>query len=57
MRRHFIDYTPGYVKEPMAQQPFVDNPKVKRLKKEKARLAGDLRKLKVQLTDKVLETA
>ena len=57
MRRHFIDYTPGYVKEPIAQQPLVDNPKVKRLKKEKARLTSDLHKLKVQLTDKVLETA
>ena len=31
MRRHFIDYTPGYVKEPLAQQPLVGNPKVKRL--------------------------
>ena len=57
MRRHFIDYTPGYVKEPLAQQPLVDNPKVKRLTKEKARLTSDLHKLKVQLTDKVLETA
>jgi hypothetical protein len=35
----------------------VDNPKVKRLTKEKARLTSDLHKLKVQLTDKVLETA
>ena len=57
MRRHFIDYTPGYVKEPLAQQPLVDNPKVKRLTKEKARLTSDLHKLKVQMTDKVLETA
>ena len=57
MRRHFIDYTPGYVKEPLVQQPLVNNPKVKRLKKEKARLTSDLHKLKVQLTDKVLETA
>ena len=57
MRRHFIDYTPGYVKEPLAQQPLVDNPKVKRLTKEKARLTSYLHKLKVQLTDKVLETA
>ena len=57
MKRHFIDYTPGYVKEPIAQQPLVNNPKVKRLKKEKARLTSDLHKLKVQLTDKVLETA
>ena len=57
MKRHFIDYTPGYVKEPIAQQPLVNNPKVKRLKKEKARLTSDLHKLKVQLTDKVLATA
>jgi transposase len=57
MRRHFIDYTPGYVKEPLGQQPLVSNPKVKRLKNEKARLTSDLHKLKVQLTDRVLETA
>jgi transposase len=57
MRRHFIDYTPGYVKEPMREQPLVDNPEVKRMKKEKARMTNELHKLKVKLTDKVLERA
>jgi hypothetical protein len=57
MRRHFIDYTPGYVRESLARQPLVDNPKVKRLKTERARMTSDLHKLKVQLIDKLLETA
>ena len=57
MRRHFIDYTPGYVKEPMREQPLVDNPEVKKMKKEKARMTNELHKLKVKLTDRVLEKA
>jgi hypothetical protein len=57
MRRHLIDYTPGYVKEAMREQPLVDNPEVKRLRKEKARLMSELHKNKVKLTDRVLEKA
>ena len=57
MKKHFIDYTPGYVTESLAKQPLVDNPKVKKLKQEKARLANNLHKLKVKLMDRVLEKA
>ena len=57
MIKHFINYTPGYVKERMAEQPLVDNPKVKKLKKEKAKITGELHKLKVKLTDKLLAEA
>jgi hypothetical protein len=57
MRRHFIDYMPGYVKEPLKEQPLVDNPEVKRLKKEKARLVSELHKNKVKLADRVIEKA
>jgi len=57
MIRHLINYTPGYVKEHMAEQPLVDNPKVKKLKKEKAKITGELHKLKVKLTDKLLAEA
>jgi len=32
MEKHFINYTPGYVKEEIAEQPMVDNPKVLELK-------------------------
>ena len=54
MIKHLINYTPGYVKEHMAEQPLVDNPKVKKLKKEKAKITSELHKLKVKLTDKLL---
>ncbi len=57
MLKHFINYTPGYVKEHMAEQPLVDNPKVKKLKKEKAKITSELHKLKVKLTDKLLAEA
>jgi transposase len=57
MRRHFIDYMPGYVKEALGEQPLVDNPQVKRLKKKKARLMSELHKNKVKLADRVLEKA
>lgn len=52
--KHLIDYSPGYVTEPMEDQPMVDNPKVKALKKERAECAGELHKLKVQLADNIL---
>lgn len=57
MIKHLINYTPGYVKEHMAEQPLVDNPKVKKLKKEKAKITSELHKLKVKLTDKLLVEA
>ena len=53
--KHFINYTPGYVREPMEEQPLVDNPGVKELKKEKAKLTGELNKLKVQLAEEILK--
>jgi len=55
--KHLINYSPGYVKEEMEEQPMVDNPKVKDLKKEKARFASELHKLKVQLADRILKEA
>ncbi len=42
MMKHFIDNTPGYVRESMAERPLVDNPKVKKMEQEKARSASDL---------------
>lgn len=55
MGRHFIDYSPGYVKEPLEDQPMVDNPKVIELKKRKAGLTSELHKLKVAFTDKIFK--
>ncbi len=57
MEKHFINYTPGYVKEQMPEQPMVDNPKVLELKKKKAALTSKLHKLKAKFTDKILKEA
>lgn len=57
MVRHFINYSPGYVEEPMEHQPVVDNPRVAELKKKKAELKNELHKLKVTFTDKMLKEA
>ena len=55
MERHFIDYSPGYVKEPLEDQPMVDNPKVIDLKKKKSDLTSELHRLKVAFTDKIFK--
>jgi hypothetical protein len=52
--KHLINYSPGYVFEELEEQPMVDNPQIKRLKKEKAGQATKLHKLKLQLADWVL---
>ena len=57
MEKHFINYTPGYVTEEIAEQPMVDNPEVVKLKNKKAALSSNLHKAKVQFTDKVLKEA
>jgi len=55
--KHFINYMPGYVREHIEEQPLVDNPEVKDLKKHRGTLASELHTLKVQLADKVLRGA
>ena len=55
--KHFINYMPGYVREPMHAQPLVDNPQVKQLKKRRGALTGELHDLKVQLADTILKGA
>jgi hypothetical protein len=54
LTEHKINYMPGYVMERMEEQPLVDNPQVKELKKIRVSLLSDLRKSKVQLADEVL---
>ncbi len=53
--KHLINYSPGYVTEEIEEQPMVDNPKVKELKKERANLFSNLHKLKIQLADNILK--
>ena len=50
---HMINYMPGYVTEPLDEQPLVTNPKVKELKKKRAALVAELREAKVQFADEV----
>ena len=46
LMKHLINYSPGYVKEEMEEQPMVENPKMKGLKKQKASRVSALHKLK-----------
>ncbi len=55
--KHMINYMPGYVTEDLDEQPWVENPKVKELKKRRVALKGDLRRFKVQLADDMLNQA
>ncbi|MBA7684489.1 hypothetical protein ES703_92885 [subsurface metagenome] len=55
--KHLINYSPGYVKEEMEEQPMVENPEVQELKKKKTCLTGELHKLKVKLADRMLKSS
>jgi hypothetical protein len=55
LMKHLINYSPGYVTDELQEQPMVDNPKIKELKKVKAIRARELHKLKLQLADRVLK--
>jgi len=55
--KHFINYMPGYVREPLDAQPLVGNPRVTQLKKKRGALSGELHSLKVQLADTILKGA
>ena len=52
---HRIDYFPGYEPEELEKQPMVDNPKVEKLKKSKAKFVKDLHKLKLGFADILLD--
>ncbi len=54
LSKHLIDYSPGYITEQLEEQPLVDNPQKKELRKEKGGLISELHKLKLQLADEVL---
>jgi transposase len=55
LHKHLINYTPGYVLEELAEQPLVDNPEVRELKKQRAGLMSELNRLKIELAEHVLE--
>ena len=53
--KHMINYMPGYVTEDLDEQPWVDNPKIKELKKTRAVLQSNLRGCKVELAEAMLK--
>jgi hypothetical protein len=55
LHKHLINYTPGYVTEELENQPLVDNPQVKELKKKRSGLVNDLNRLKIELADHLLQ--
>src|SRR5208337_1977343 len=57
LHKHLINYTPGYVLEELEEQPRVDNPEVRELKKQRAGLVSELNRLKIELADHLLELA
>ena len=54
LHKHLINYTPGYFMEELEQQPLVDNPQVRELKKQRAGLVSELNRLKIELADHLL---
>src|SRR2546429_9578028 len=50
-----INYTPGYVREELEEQPLVENPELRERKKQRAGLVSELNRLKIELADHLLE--
>lgn len=55
LHQHLINYTPGYFTEELEQQPMVDNPQVRELKRRRAGLVSELNRLKIELADHLLQ--
>ena len=55
LHKHLINYTPGYVLEELEEQPLVDNPEIRELKKQRAGLVSELNRLKIELADHLFE--
>jgi len=55
LHQHLINYTPGYVMEELEEQPLVDNPRLRELKRQRAGLVSELNRLKIELAEHLLE--
>jgi transposase len=55
LHKHLINYTPGYFLEELEEQPLVENPELRELKKQRAGLVSELNRLKIELADHLLE--
>jgi hypothetical protein len=51
---HKMDYFPGYVADELEEQPLVENPRLKELKREKARVVSKLNELRIKFAQKTL---
>jgi transposase len=56
LHKHLINYTPGYVREELDEQPLVTNPEITKLKQKRAGLVSELNRLKVELANRMLES-
>lgn len=54
---HKMDYHPGYVDEELEEQPLVENPKLKELKKQKANVVSKLNGLRIRFAQKTFAQA
>ena len=54
LARYFMDYTPSYQFEQVKEEPLIDNPKIKELRRLKNRLMTMKRKLESELSKKLL---
>ena len=55
LHKHLINYTPGYFLEELDEQPLVENPGFREVKKQRAGLVSELNRLKIELADHLLE--
>lgn len=55
VKKHLIDYSPGYEPEEIENQPMVENPKVKELKQNRANLKAELTQIKSDFGHEVIE--
>src|SRR5437899_1413259 len=51
LHKHLINYTPGYVREELEEQPLVENPELRERKKQRAGLVSELNRLKIELAN------
>lgn len=55
MLKHLINYSPGYEPEEIEEQPMIENPRVKKLKQERANLKLQLSQIRAKFGYEVLE--
>src|SRR5207237_9748641 len=49
LHKHLINYTPGYVREELEEQPLAEKPESRKGRKQRAGLVSGLNRLKIEL--------